>query len=250
MKPIQSVTVISTMDETITPPPVPKPAPFMRSNSHPILPVETAQDERPTTQLEALVSAQVEKSLLAIMHGAQPTSSHAQPVSPSQIPELPLNSVVKIFTTSVVTKFDQPWQRSKQSASTGSGFPIKINEKRYILTNCHVVADATSVRLQKQGQTGKYLATVECFGYTCDLALLLVSDESFWTDLQILELSDVAPRLDDSVTAVGYPMGGSNVCVTRGVVSRIDIMDYTFGLSEPLLVFQVRDSRLHAIFSH
>ncbi len=31
------------------------------------------------------------------------------------------------------------------------------------------------------------------------------------------------PWLDSNVTAVGYPTGGEQVCVTRGVVSRIDV---------------------------
>jgi hypothetical protein len=35
------------------------------------------------------------------------------------------------------------------------------------------------------------------------------------------QISSGIPELDDSVTCVGYPIGGDNVCVTRGVVSRI-----------------------------
>lgn len=43
-----------------------------------------------------------------------------------------------------------------------------------------------------------------------------------------MDLSEEVPALDADVVAVGYPMGGENLCVTRGVVSRIDLMDYTF----------------------
>ncbi|CAE7233945.1 DEGP13 [Symbiodinium microadriaticum] len=46
--------------------------------------------------------------------------------------------------------------------------------------------------------------------------------------LGAIELSEEIPPLDADVLTVGYPMGGENICVTRGVVSRIDLMDYTF----------------------
>jgi len=62
----------------------------------------------------------------------------------------------------------------------------------------------------------------------CDLALLAVDDERFWDDLPLQACTDDVPTLQHIVTAVGYPVGGENLCVTRGVVSRIDLLDYTF----------------------
>jgi len=46
-------------------------------------------------------------------------------------------------------------------------------------------------------------------------------------------------HLQDDVTVVGYPMGGDNVSVTSGVVSRIEPQQYTHGsvLSFWLAVF-------------
>lgn len=40
---------------------------------------------------------------------------------------------------------------------------------------------------------------------------------------------------------MGYPMGGDNISITRGVVSRVDLMDYTMlGLGDsPLLTIQI-----------
>jgi hypothetical protein len=72
-------------------------------------------------------------------------------------------------------------------------------------------------------------------------ALLSVEDDSFWSDLPTVLFENVLPQLDDNVACVGYPMGGDNVCVTRGVVSRIDLLDYTFSnLGDPeLLVIQI-----------
>ena len=37
--------------------------------------------------------------------------------------------------------------------------------------------------------------------------------------LNSIELSEEVPHLDSDVLTVGYPMGGENICVTRGVVS-------------------------------
>ena len=54
-------------------------------------------------------------------------------------------------------------------------------------------------------------------------------------------MSDDLPELDTNVTAVGYPMGGDNLSITRGVVSRVDLMDYTMlGAGDPpLLTIQI-----------
>ena len=38
-----------------------------------------------------------------------------------------------------------------------------------------------------------------------------------------LTLSSGLPRLDENVTCVGFPTGGTQISVTRGVVSRIDV---------------------------
>jgi len=40
---------------------------------------------------------------------------------------------------------------------------------------------------------------------------------------QHLTLCPTLPRLDDNVTCVGFPEGGSQISVTRGVVSRVDV---------------------------
>ena len=38
-----------------------------------------------------------------------------------------------------------------------------------------------------------------------------------------LTLEEILPKLDENVTCVGYPTGGNQISVTRGVVSRIDV---------------------------
>jgi hypothetical protein len=42
--------------------------------------------------------------------------------------------------------------------------------------------------------------------------------------------------LQEVVTVVGFPQGGDNICVTKGVVSRLDIQRYTHGAGQLLTV--------------
>lgn len=76
---------------------------------------------------------------------------------------------------------------------------------------------------QNGGTPEKFVAEVIHEGIPCDLAVLTVEDERFWKGKVLLELSEELPELDENVTCVGYPIGGENISVTRGVVSRIDI---------------------------
>jgi len=81
------------------------------------------------------------------------------------------------------------------------------------------------------------VAKVLAIGTECDIALLTVEDDAFWEGSEAIELGDL-PRLQDDVTVVGYPIGGDTISVTSGVVSRIEVTQYTHGSSE-LLGIQV-----------
>jgi hypothetical protein len=52
---------------------------------------------------------------------------------------------------------------------------------------------------------------------------VLEVEQAFWEGKESLRLSSELPRLDDNVTCIGFPVGGENISVTRGVVSRIDV---------------------------
>ena len=86
-----------------------------------------------------------------------------------------------------------------------------------ILTNAHVVADATYVEVRKAGDARKYVATRCKVSHECDLATLTVEDENFWLETTPLSFGAV-PCLQDEVSVVGYPEGGEGVSVTVGVV--------------------------------
>lgn len=74
---------------------------------------------------------------------------------------------------------------------------------------------------------------VQAVGHDCDLALLSVEDEAFWTGptaMLPLELGPV-PELQQGVVVVGYPTGGDNTSVTSGVVSRVEVAQYAHAAS-------------------
>ena len=124
----------------------------------------------------------------------------------------------------------KPWKVGDPQASTGTGF--YIGEKR-IVTNSHVIHHSTSIRLERHGQPGNFAGRVLCESVLCDLALLTVDDETFWEGLPSVRLQDAVPSLDDTVVAVGYPLGAKSVTVTRGVVSNVALEDLSLQQQNP-----------------
>jgi len=110
----------------------------------------------------------------------------------------------------------------RQRQGTGSGFIIS---GRRILTNAHNIANQNWILVQRHGIPKKYPAKVLAVGHECDLALLGVDDDDFWAGTRALEFGAV-PELQQSVVVVGFPTGGDNLCVTAGVVSRVDVHEY------------------------
>ncbi|XP_050223549.1 protease Do-like 9 [Mercurialis annua] len=141
-----------------------------------------------------------------------------------------MDAVVKVFCVHTAPNYSLPWQRNKQYSSFSSGFVIG---GRRVLTNAHSVEHYTQVKLKKRGSDTKYLATVLAIGTECDIAMLTVDDDEFWQGASGIEFGDL-PALQDSMTVVGYPIGGDTISVTSGVVSRIEILSYAHGSSELL----------------
>ncbi|KAE9616282.1 putative peptidase Do [Lupinus albus] len=148
--------------------------------------------------------------------------------------ELALNSVVKIFTVSCSPNYLLPWQNKSQRESMGSGFVIPGKK---ILTNAHVIADHSFVLVRKHGSPTKYRAEVKAVGHECDLAILAVESDEFWDGMNSLELGEI-PFIQEAVAVVGYPQGGDNISVTKGVVSRVEPTQYVHGASQ-LMAIQI-----------
>jgi S1-C subfamily serine protease len=106
---------------------------------------------------------------------------------------------------------------------TGSG--VVIAGKR-ILTNAHVVNHASQVFVQPDKSSEKLSGKVEILAPGIDLALVKLDDESFFDSHTALPASPKAPAIQRSVFVYGYPEGGSELSITRGIVSRPEFAEY------------------------
>jgi S1-C subfamily serine protease len=131
--------------------------------------------------------------------------------------------VVKIFATTQDPDFDCPWQARTPSSSTGSGVIIG---PRQILTGAHVVANGTFLQVQKISAPDKLVARLTAVCHDCDLALLTVDDHDLTRGLEPAVIGEL-PDLRDKVSVVGFPVGGEEISITEGVVSRIEVQRYS-----------------------
>lgn len=149
---------------------------------------------------------------------------------------VPCNSVVRVHVTIQREDYTQPWQAQRHGQASGTGFII---QGRRILTNAHIVSDTRFIEVQKDGDPQRYVARVEFTGHDCDLATLIVENEEFFQGTTPVKFATAIPRLNDTVTVVGYPMGGDRISITEGVVSRVDYSVYSHSGVDHHLVLQV-----------
>lgn len=157
----------------------------------------------------------------------------AQSSRSSALPADCLDSTIKLFVTHTEPNYSMPWQMRRQTSSTSTGFIIGGNR---ILTNAHCVDNFAVVKVKKRDSAAKFVAEVIAIGRECDLALLTVEDKEFWKGVKPIVLAERLPTLQDVVTVVGFPVGGDNLAITQGVVSRIDMQEYVHGCCELLAV--------------
>ena len=164
-------------------------------------------------------------------------------------------AVVLLEVSYVEPEYLRPWQKSRQGSCTGTGFVVPDDDTatgtRRLLTNLHVVQDATDIRVRKHGNSRRWRARVVVKAADVDLAVLQIVSEDeqevtdFWDGVKPVQWGDDngPPLLQSSVNVVGFPTGGRTICVTEGVVSRIDCRNYRLktGGAAPgkLLVIQV-----------
>lgn len=139
-------------------------------------------------------------------------------------------SVVKIFSIYSAPNWYYPWQNSYQRRSTSSGFIVEYNGERLVICNAHGIKFATSLRVRKNGCAMKFLATLFHVSHEADLALLRINSVEFWKGLQPLPFGGL-PELQSEVIVLGYPRGGDALSITKGVVSRIEVVKYSHSLA-------------------
>lgn len=140
------------------------------------------------------------------------------------------DAVVKIHTTRRPPDFVRPWTKAQAQKISGTGVLIEGNR---ILTNAHVVNYQSSVYIQAHQSSKRQKATVLAVSPEMDLAVLTVKDDQFFDEHPALEINPEIPKLKDVVTVYGFPIGGEQLSITEGIVSRIESASYAldgFGL--------------------
>lgn len=160
-----------------------------------------------------------------------------------------LNAVVTVFATSWEPNFRMPWDKEEPYYHSSSGFvvadPRCPETGRLIVTNAHCINDAIDIKVKRYQSEEKVTATVLKQVIDCDIAVLEVAEQGFWSIPEADGASSVVkpltlgklPKLQDSVHAVGYPAGGREVSITSGNVSRIETQIYAHSGME-LLCFE------------
>lgn len=138
--------------------------------------------------------------------------------------ELPTNSIVKVYASITAPNYKQPWRTNDRVQLSGSGVLIEGN---YIITSAHVVSDAKFIQVSSDDSSKKYIATTKYISHQADLALLQVSDKEFYKNRTPLKFNENI-ETGDSVTVLGYPIGGNALSTTKGTISRIEPHNYVW----------------------
>lgn len=134
--------------------------------------------------------------------------------SASEIYANNINSVVAIQTEVVTTNI---FGQKIGGAAAGSGFIISDNG--YVLTNAHVVSDASSIKVIMSDKT-EYKATVVGSEEESDVAVLKLESDKTFTPV-ILGDSDKM-IIGEDVVAIGNPLGELTFSITKGIVSALN----------------------------
>ena len=132
-------------------------------------------------------------------------------------------SVVKLFTVIKEPNYYQPWNLDYQKTSGGSACIVAGHR---ILTNAHVVAHHLYVQALKPGDSKKYTARVIHVDHDTETALLTVDDPAFFEGTLPVRFGEL-PHRNAKISVYGFPMGGNELCITAGIVSRIEVRPYT-----------------------
>lgn len=143
--------------------------------------------------------------------------------------------IVKIENAAIEPDYRTPWQGGVPGGGSGTGWLVGEN---LFMTNAHVVSNASRLTIRKVGNPEPLAARLIHIAHDCDLALLSLLDPSPFEGVSPLGLGGI-PRLDTEVIAVGYPVGGDRLSVTRGVVSRIDFRSYSHSGVDQHLAIQI-----------
>lgn len=128
-------------------------------------------------------------------------------------------SVINISVRQETRNPTTPWKRESPEELGGSGVVIAPGR---ILTNAHVVEQASEILVETSQTSLPLQARLLGIDMTRDLALLMTDDPAFVAAHPPIPLLEGLPKEGSRVTVMGYPLGGSALSTTSGVISRIE----------------------------
>lgn len=165
------------------------------------------------TNISLVSSVEVDSSNVTTL-----TSVSGTELSASDLYSQNVGACVGISVSNVTTN---AFGQVSSSASSGSGFVVTSDG--YIVTNCHVIADAIdsdSITIEVSFYDGKtYSATLVGYEEDNDVAVLKIEA----TDLQTVTIGDSSTlEVGETVYAIGNPLGELTFSLTDGLVSALD----------------------------
>lgn len=132
----------------------------------------------------------------------------------AQVAEMTAKSVVEITTETVVTG-----NYFGQYVSSGAGSGVIITQDGYIITNHHVIEDASAITVKLKNDDTEYQAELIGSDSQTDIAVIKIEA----TGLQAASLGNSEQLVvGESVLAVGNPLGSLGGTVTNGIISALD----------------------------
>lgn len=124
----------------------------------------------------------------------------------------------------------QPWFRPNGEHEVSSGSGVIVSQEGYIITNHHVIENASSIRVILENRQ-EFIAELIGSDRTTDLAVLKIPAHPSLSVISVATTDDLA--VGDWVVAIGSPFRLTST-VTTGIVSalnrQIGIIDNDFGV--------------------
>eukprot|EP00240_Pyramimonas_obovata_P002994 CAMPEP_0118926744 /NCGR_PEP_ID=MMETSP1169-20130426/4365_1 /TAXON_ID=36882 /ORGANISM="Pyramimonas obovata, Strain CCMP722" /LENGTH=624 /DNA_ID=CAMNT_0006868361 /DNA_START=264 /DNA_END=2138 /DNA_ORIENTATION=- len=160
------------------------------------------------------------------------------------------NAAVKILVTEQSPDWINPWQTRTAHRRMGSGVLIArkgepmpgsngdITDTHIVLTAAHVIANSTFIQVQLSDSPDRHMGRVCAVLHECDLALIAIDEDNSFEDVTPMSLAKpgTLPSLRDKVHVLGFPVGGDEVSITEGVVSRVEVQTYSHSHTRALAV--------------
>jgi putative serine protease PepD len=172
-----------------------------------------------TSGRTASASAAARAARAPAVAGRAPGGAGAQAVPTGTASALDIRAVLRAVEPGVVFITDFTAGSAGSAQASGQGTGMVLDTQGDVLTNAHVVANATTVSVQVFGQTSVHQAKVLGVDTADDVALIQIQNPGKLTPIPLG--SSAGEQIGDPVVAIGNALGLSpgGPTVTSGIIS-------------------------------